>query len=66
MNSLSKNVEQETKIIKFPKENNLELLRLFFALQVVISHMSSHMGFSLPGFISHFPGVPAFFLLVGC
>ncbi|QTR46419.1 acyltransferase [Thiothrix litoralis] len=52
-------------IIKFPKENNLELLRLIFALQVVISHMSSHMEFPIPSFISYFPGVPAFFFVSG-
>lgn len=52
-------------IIKFPKENNLELLRLIFALQVVISHMSSHLEFPIPSFISYFPGVPAFFFVSG-
>ena len=55
----------QVKKINFPKENNLELLRLIFALQVVISHMSSHMGFFIPDFASHFPGVPAFFFVSG-
>jgi peptidoglycan/LPS O-acetylase OafA/YrhL len=48
-----------------PKYNNLEWLRLLFALQVVIGHASSHMQFPIPEFVGHFPGVPAFFFVSG-
>jgi peptidoglycan/LPS O-acetylase OafA/YrhL len=49
----------------FPKKNNLEWLRLIFATQVVLAHTAEHIGFELPKFISHFPGVPAFFFVSG-
>lgn len=49
----------------FPKQNNLEWLRLLLATQVVIEHAAAHIGFSLPGLISNFPGVPAFFFVSG-
>jgi peptidoglycan/LPS O-acetylase OafA/YrhL len=49
----------------FPRNNNLEWLRLIFATQVVVNHMSAHMGFAIPPYISCFPGVPAFFLISG-
>lgn len=49
----------------FPKNNNLEWLRLIFALQVVVSHAGSHFGLEIPGVLSHFPGVPAFFFVSG-
>lgn len=51
--------------LNFPRNNNLEWLRLIFATQVVLQHTASHMGFALPGVISHFPGVPAFFFVSG-
>lgn len=49
----------------FPRNNNLEWLRLIFAAQVVFSHVASHMGLIIPDVISHFPGVPAFFFVSG-
>ena len=51
----------------FPRKNNLEWLRLIFAMQVVFSHAASHLEstFRLPGFVSNFPGVPAFFFVSG-
>jgi len=51
----------------FPRKNNLELLRLIFAMQVVFSHAASHLesSFGLPRFVSNFPGVPAFFFVSG-
>ena len=51
----------------FPRKNNLELLRLIFALQVVISHTASYFTteIKLPDFIQNFPGVPAFFFVSG-
>jgi len=49
----------------FPKKNNLDLLRLIFSVQVLVEHASIHMGVKLPGFIEHFPGVPAFFFISG-
>jgi peptidoglycan/LPS O-acetylase OafA/YrhL len=58
---------QKSKLITFPRQNNLEWLRLIFAMQVVFSHVFSHLepSFKLPGFISIFPGVPAFFFVSG-
>lgn len=52
-------------MVKFPKNNNLEWLRLLFALQVVIVHASKHIGFAIPQAIHRFPGVPAFFFVSG-
>jgi peptidoglycan/LPS O-acetylase OafA/YrhL len=49
----------------FPKNNNIEWLRLAFALQVVIGHASLHLHIPLPGIIGWFPGVPAFFFVSG-
>ena len=52
----------------FPQHNNLELLRLIFAMQVCIMHTFSHLGLVFPNFfkiIAHFPGVPAFFFVSG-
>lgn len=51
----------------FPRNNNLEWLRLLFALQVVVTHTASHLesGLQLPGVIRNFPGVPAFFFVSG-
>ena len=49
----------------FPRNNNLEWLRLIFAIQVVLSHASDHLGLKTPEIIRHFPGVPAFFFVSG-
>lgn len=50
----------------FPRLNNLEWLRLVFALQVVTTHTASHLdSIHLPALISNFPGVPAFFFVSG-
>lgn len=58
---------QESKCNAFPRKNNLEWLRLIFAMQVVVTHTHGHFEsiFRLPGFISNFPGVPAFFFISG-
>jgi len=48
-----------------PKSNNIDLLRLFFALQVVLSHTAGHLGLVVPSYLSYFPGVPAFFFVSG-
>jgi peptidoglycan/LPS O-acetylase OafA/YrhL len=49
----------------FPKSNNLDLLRLFFAVQVVLTHTAGHMGLPIPNFLGSLPGVPAFFFVSG-
>jgi len=49
----------------FPRNNNLEWLRLIFATQVMLHHASLHMGLAIPEIVGHFPGVPAFFFVSG-
>lgn len=51
--------------MNFPKENNLQWLRLFFAVQVVIVHAAEHIGIEIPNVVNYFPGVPAFFFVSG-
>ena len=45
--------------------NNFDLLRLFAATQVVLSHASVHLehNYFVLNFLSLFPGVPIFFFL---
>lgn len=43
----------------------MEWLRLLFALQVAFEHAGAHLGYPIPAFIAHFPGVPAFFFVSG-
>jgi peptidoglycan/LPS O-acetylase OafA/YrhL len=64
---MQKNIKNQEKSYFFPRENNLEWLRIIFALQVVITHTVSHFKseIKLPEFISNFPGVPAFFFVSG-
>ena len=47
--------------------NNFDLIRLFAAFQVAISHIASHLGVesSILGVLSLFPGVPIFFFVSG-
>lgn len=49
----------------FPKNNNLELLRLVFALQVMFVHFGEYLNVHMPSIIYQFPGVPAFFFVSG-
>ncbi|MBF0553702.1 MAG: acyltransferase [Nitrospirae bacterium] len=51
--------------LAFPRNNNLEWLRLIFATQVMICHAADHLGIEIPYVIGHFPGVPAFFFVSG-
>lgn len=51
--------------LPFPRTNNLEWLRLIFALQVVVSHTLTNVGIGAPQVLEHFPGVPAFFFVSG-
>ena len=48
-------------------QNNFDLIRLFAATQVAVSHISSHLGFEniFLGALSLFPGVPIFFFISG-
>lgn len=45
--------------------NNLELIRLFLALQVLVVHVFYHILDIHLSFLEFFPGVPAFFFLSG-
>jgi peptidoglycan/LPS O-acetylase OafA/YrhL len=47
--------------------NNFDLIRLFAATQVALSHITGHLGFESPliSFLSLFPGVPIFFFVSG-
>lgn len=49
----------------FPRQNNLEWLRLIFAVQVVLGHCHAHLSLHLPKILTFFPGVPAFFFVSG-
>lgn len=49
----------------FRQQNNLQWLRLLFAIQVVIVHASEHLWHTDTQFASHLPGVPAFFFVSG-
>lgn len=53
------------RLLAFPRDNNLQWLRLVFALQVVIMHGASHLGGVLVPRLDHAPGVPAFFFVSG-
>lgn len=51
--------------VKFNKDNNLELLRIIFAFQVLIVHAAEHLTYEIPINLNHLPGVPAFFFVSG-
>jgi peptidoglycan/LPS O-acetylase OafA/YrhL len=51
--------------VHFPRQNNLEWLRLLFAVQVVATHSVAHLGMARPVWLAAFPGVPAFFFVSG-
>jgi peptidoglycan/LPS O-acetylase OafA/YrhL len=51
--------------LSFPRENNLDWMRLIFALQVAVEHICLHLGFRAWRILSFFPGVPAFFFVSG-
>jgi peptidoglycan/LPS O-acetylase OafA/YrhL len=52
-------------VLNFPRKNNLEWLRLVFAIQVLVTHLAGHLSFNMPAILSNFPGVPAFFFVSG-
>lgn len=50
------------------RPNNFDLIRIFAALQVVMTHVSNHLGYPDTGglyLLSLFPGVPIFFVTSG-
>ena len=49
----------------FKKENNFNLLRLLFALQVFVDHLDGYFTFPDSTFLNFFPGVPGFFFVSG-
>ena len=54
--------------IKLNRSNLFDIVRLYAALQVLVHHGTSHLGYSLPGLVGSlfsFPGVPIFFALSG-
>lgn len=60
-----KRQNRQSTAVPFPKENNLQWLRLIFACQVLVMHAAESLGVSIPDFFAHFPGVPAFFFVSG-
>jgi len=58
-------IPERISTLTFPRNNNLEWLRLIFAVQVVFVHAAEHLNFAIPSIIGHFPGVPAFFFVSG-
>ena len=48
-----------------PNANNLNILRLLLALQVLAIHMRDHLGSQVPEFVTAFSGVPGFFFVSG-
>jgi peptidoglycan/LPS O-acetylase OafA/YrhL len=55
----------KTYVPAFPRDNNLNWLRLIFAFQVVVVHVGEILDFRLPDIVGNFPGVPAFFFVSG-
>ena len=51
--------------LEFPRNNNLEWLRLIFATQVMLVHFGQYLKIKIPSAIKYFPGVPAFFFVSG-
>lgn len=53
--------------MKISSINNFDLIRLFAASQVAVSHIASHLNYEsfLLGWLSMFPGVPIFFFVSG-
>jgi peptidoglycan/LPS O-acetylase OafA/YrhL len=51
--------------VMFPKKNNLDWLRLLFAIQVLIVHAAMYLRIWIPEIIPKVPGVPAFFFVSG-
>lgn len=53
--------ESDNQSLKFNRDNNLDWVRLIFALQVIIVHAGEHLHLPFPKILGNFPGVPAFF-----
>ena len=53
--------------MKDATRNNFDLIRLFAATQVALSHITTHLGFESPllSVLGLFPGVPIFFFVSG-
>ncbi len=51
--------------LNFPRDNNLDWLRLVFAIQVLVVHSAEHMDLRMHNIFYYFPGVPAFFFVSG-
>ena len=49
----------------FPRNNNLDWLRLIFATQVVLHVLAVYLGKTIPKILAFFPGVPVFFFVSG-
>ena len=59
-----------TSTLTISRRNNFDLIRLFAALQVVIWHLKTYLGLTVPtksffDGIKYFPGVPIFFVISG-
>lgn len=58
-------ISSALKTPDFPRNNNLEWLRLIFATQVVLVHGATHFDYKTYTIIKAFSGVPAFFFVSG-
>lgn len=53
--------ESDSQSLKFKRDNNLDWLRLIFALQVIIVHAGEHLHLPFPEDIGQFPGCSGIF-----
>jgi len=56
---------ERVNIARFPRENNIQWLRIIFAVQVAIVHGVDRLWHYNVQFLRYIPGVPAFFFVSG-
>lgn len=65
MATLCRVAPREKPVPRFPRQNNLDVLRLYLATQVMIGHAAAHFHLVLPPAIGGPASVPAFFFISG-